>query len=179
MAQVTATLQNLLSKLSQLPLDRMIDEGQQALAGVNRLVNDPQMAQIIANANQTIAQAKQAVNALDARLAPILGNAQQISGEAVTTVGEANRRLVELKSTIRDVDTALGGAQASVGNADKLLGTVNGMLAPGSPLTYELINTLREVASTARSARALMNTIERDPNALLVGRPASTTGEAK
>ena len=179
MAQVTATLQNLLSKLSQLPLDRMIDEGQQALAGVNRLVNDPQMAQIIANANQTIAQAKQAVNALDARLAPILGNAQQISSEAVTTVGEANRRLAELKSTIRDVDTALGGAQASVGNADKLLSTVNGMLAPGSPLTYELINTLREVASTARSARALMNTIERDPNALLVGRPASTTGEAK
>lgn len=177
--QVTATLQNLVGKLSQLPLDKMIDQGQQALAGVTRLVTDPQLEQIIANANATLANAKQAVAALDSKMTPILGNTQQITGQAVTTVAEANRRLTELKETIREVDGALGGAQTSMNNADKLVGTINGMLAPGSPLTYELINTLREVSSTARSARALMNTIERDPNALIVGRPAAKSGETK
>jgi hypothetical protein len=36
---------------------------------------------------------------------------------------------------------------------------------------------LKEVAITARSARALMQTFEHDPNAILVGRPASQKGE--
>ena len=119
------------------------------------------------------------MSALDAKLKPILGNAEQISSGAKTTVAEANQRLADLKATIRDVDRALGGAQTSMGSADRLLGTVSGMLEPGSPLTYELINTLREVASAARSARALMNTIERDPNALIVGRPATKPGDSK
>jgi Paraquat-inducible protein B len=179
MGQVTATLQNLVAKLSNLPLDDLISDGQQLLAGANRVVNDPQLTQAIANANQTLAEAKATMAALDARLAPILGNVEQVSGDARTTVSEANRRLAELKSTIRDADQALGGAQTSMNNADKLLGTVNGMLEPGAPLTYELINTLREVASAARSARALMNTLERDPNALLVGRPATKAGDPK
>ena len=47
----------------------------------------------------------------------------------------------------------------------------------GIPLTYELISTLKEVAITARSARALMQTFEHDPNAILVGRPAAQKGE--
>jgi len=119
------------------------------------------------------------VSALDAKLTPILGNVEQVSGGAKATVAETNQRLAELKATIREVDRTLGGAQTSLGGADKLIGTVNGMLEPGAPLTYELINTLREVASAARSARALMNTIERDPNALLVGRPAAKSGDNK
>lgn len=171
-AEVTATLQALVAKLSKLPLDEIIDDGRQVLAGASRLVNDPQMPQIIANANRTLADAKEAVAALDARLQPILGNAEQISGSAKTTVTEANRRLAELKTTIGEADRALNGAHASMGSADRLLGTVDGLLEPGSPLTYELINTLREVASAARAARALMTTVERDPNALLLGRPA-------
>ncbi len=179
MSQVTATLQNLMQKLSTLPLDEIINDGRQVLSGANRLVNDPQLAQAISNANQTLAEAKQAVGALDAKLSPILGNAQQISGEAKTTVTETNQRLAELKATLRQVDRTLGGAQTSMGNADQLLGTVNGMLEPGAPLTYELINTLREVAGAARSARALMNTLERDPNALLVGRPPAQSGDRK
>ena len=179
MTQVTATLQNLVEKLSKLPLDEIIGDGRQVLAGASKLVNDPQMAQIIANANQTLAEAKEAVSALDAKLKPILGNVEQVSGGAKTTVAEANQRLTELKATIRDVDRTLGGAQTSMGNADRLVGTVGGLLEPGSPLTYELINTLREVASAARSARGLMNTIERDPNALLLGRPAATSGDGR
>ena len=79
-AEVTATLQNLVAKLSKLPLEDIIGDGRQVLAGASRLVNDPQMPQIIANANQTLAETKEAVSALDARLKPILGNAEQISG---------------------------------------------------------------------------------------------------
>lgn len=179
MTQVTATIQDLMAKLSKLPLDDLIKDGRELLAGANKVINDPQVQQIIGNANQTLAEAKQAVSALDAKLTPILGNVEQVSGGAKATVAETNQRLAELKATIREVDRTLGGAQTSLGGADKLIGTVNGMLEPGAPLTYELINTLREVASAARSARALMNTIERDPNALLVGRPAAKSGDNK
>ncbi|MFO1152320.1 MAG: MlaD family protein [Rhodospirillales bacterium] len=179
MSQVRSTLQDLVEKLSKLPLEEIIGDGRQVLAGANRLLNDPQTAQIIANANQTLADAREAVGALDAKLKPILANAEQLSGSAKTTVAETNQRLAELKGTIRDVDRALGGVQSSMDNADQLLGTVNGLLQPGAPLTYELINTLREVASAARSARALMTTFERDPNAILLGRPPTKAGDPK
>jgi paraquat-inducible protein B len=43
---------------------------------------------------------------------------------------------------------------------------------PDSPTFYEINKTLKEVASAARSLRLLANYVERNPRALLFGKPA-------
>ena len=147
------------------------------MQGADKLVNNPQLPEIIANANQTLAEVKQAMRSIDAKLGPILNNADKMSGTAQATLIEAKQRLIDAKETMQRLDGTLSAAQTTMKRADVLAESTNALLAPGSPLTYELINTLKEVAITARSARALMQTFEHDPNAILVGRPASQKGE--
>ena len=175
--EVTATLENVFRKISELPLDQLVSDTRLLLQGADKLVNNPQLPEIIANANQTMAEVKQAMSIIDAKLGPILTNADKMSGTAQATLIEAKERLMDAKATMQLLDSTLSGAQTTMKRADVLTDSASALLAPGSPLTYELINTLKEVAVTARSARALMQTFERDPNAILVGRPPSQKGE--
>ena len=120
-----------------------------------------------------------AARSIDVKLGPILNNADKMSGTAQATLIEAKQRLIDAKETMQRLDGTLSAAQTTMKRGDVLANSTNALLAPGSPLTYELINTLKEVAVTARSARALMQTFEHDPNAILVGRPASQKGERR
>lgn len=175
--EVSATLENVFKRISELPLDQLVSDTRSLMQGADKLVNDPQLSEIIANANQTMADVKQAMRSVDAKLGPILNNADKMSGTAQATLVEAKQRLAEAKETMQRLDGTLSAAQTTIKRTDVLAESTSGLLAPGSPLTYELINTLKEVAITARSARALMQTLEHDPNAILVGRPASQKGE--
>jgi paraquat-inducible protein B len=47
---------------------------------------------------------------------------------------------------------------------------VNGMIAPNSPVGYELAETLREFSQAARAVRMLAEALERNPSAILFGR---------
>jgi paraquat-inducible protein B len=175
--EVTATVENVFKRISELPLDQLVSDTRSLMQGADRLVNNPQLAEIIANTNQTMAEVKQAMRSIDAKIGPILNNADKMSGTAQATLIEAKQRLADAKETMERLDDTLSAAQTTMKRADVVANSTNALLAPGSPLTYELINTLKEVAITARSARALMQTFERDPNAILVGRPASQKGE--
>jgi paraquat-inducible protein B len=174
---VTATVENVINRISQLPLDQLVSDTRALMQSADKLVNNPQLPEIIANADQTLAEVKQAMRSIDAKLGPILNNADKMSGTAQATLIEAKQRLAEAKETMERLDSTLSEAQTTMRKANTIADSTNSLLAPGSPLTYELINTLKEVAITARSARALMNTFERDPNAILVGRPAAQKGE--
>ena len=175
--EVSATVENVFKRISELPLDQLVSDTRSLMQGADKLVNNPQLPEIIANANQTMAEVKQAMRSIDAKLGPVLTNADKMSGTAQATLIEAKQRLIEAKETMQRLDDTLSAARTTMRSGDVLAGSTNALLAPGSPLTYELINTLKEVAITARSARALMQTFERDPNAILVGRPASQKGE--
>ena len=128
------------------------------------------MPQIIANANQTLAEAKQAVRA-GCEAGPILGNAEQIRGQRRRRCGEANQRLAEVKATIRDARRH-SAAQTSMRNPDRLAERERDA---GTGLAPDLRADQHAAGGGEHGAlgAALMNTIERDPNALLVGRPAS------
>jgi paraquat-inducible protein B len=175
--EVSATVENVFKRISELPLDQLVSDTRSLMQGADKLVNNPQLPEIIANANQTLAEVKQAMRSIDAKLGPILNNADKMSGTAQATLIEAKQRLIDAKETMQRLDGTLSAAQTTMKRGDVLAESTNALLAPGSPLTYELINTLKEVAITARSARALMQTFEHDPNAILVGRPASQKGE--
>jgi len=47
------------------------------------------------------------------------------------------------------------------------------MTAPGSPVRYELVNALKELAGAMRSMRVLADYLERHPEALVQGKGGS------
>jgi paraquat-inducible protein B len=62
-------------------------------------------------------------------------------------------------------------ARATLASAELTLGTADQVIGRDSALRYDLARMLRELTSTARSLRTLADFLERNPNALLLGKP--------
>jgi|APTNR8051073442_1049403.scaffolds.fasta_scaffold02467_3 paraquat-inducible protein B len=163
--EVSTTLQDMFKKISALPLDDFIADSRALLQGASRLVNDPRLPQILANVDGTFADARAALQALDGKIGPIVDDVARLSQSAGQTVTSVNARLAQAETTLRELNSALS-------KTSNVMSTAGSLIEPGSPLTYEMLTALRELAATARSARSLINTLERNPNALLVGRQA-------
>jgi paraquat-inducible protein B len=69
-------------------------------------------------------------------------------------------------------------ARQTLDQADATLNTIKQMLEPQSPLRYELDQTLEQVSGAGRSIRVLTDYLERNPQALLFGKPGPTDGTA-
>ena len=168
--EVQATLQEVYNKISQLPLDELVTDARDVLKGANRLINDPTLPQTIANANNALADFQQVARTLDQRIAPLISSIE-------TTATTANRTLegIEARSqqTFVDTNAMLQAATAALKQADQTLRTANTTIQPGGPVNFAFINALQETAAAARSLRDLTDQLQRNPNALLFGRPAS------
>ena len=74
-----------------------------------------------------------------------------------------NGALTQAKNTLVD-------AQQTLETMTKTLNTVDGVIAPDSPLQYDLAKMMMEFTSTAQSVRALTSYLERHPEALISGK---------
>jgi paraquat-inducible protein B len=166
--EVQATLQQLYNKISQLPLDELVEDTRTLIKGANRLVNDPMVAQAVANASQAMTDLRQAARTLDGRIGPVISSIE-------TTSDTANRTLKSAQEAIAGTDAMLQAAQQALLQADRTLKTANTVIQPGGPVNYELINALKETAAAARSLRDLADQLQRSPNSLLFGRPAGAS----
>jgi paraquat-inducible protein B len=166
--EVQTTLQQIYDKISQLPLDELVDDTRTLIKGANRLVNDPMVAQAIASASQAMTDLQQATRTLDGRIGPVLSSIEKTSDAA-------NRTLKSAEEAIAGTDAMLQAGQQALVQADRTLKTANSVIQPGGPVNYELINALRETAAAARSLRDLTEELQRSPNSLLFGRPAGAS----
>ena len=96
---------------------------------------------------------------------------------AVTAVREALesiRRLTDAgRPMVTSVQATSAGARESLQHLDAALGDVRTLIDTDGPLTVELARTLGDLGEAARAVRDLAGYLERNPNALLVGRPGS------
>lgn len=175
--EVQATLEQVYVKISQLPLDELVDDARNAIKGANRLVNDPALYQSIAQAGQAMAELQRVAGTLDAKIGPLIASIEETSATANATLKSAQTAISATddrsKATFQETDAMLRSAQAALVQADSTLKTVNGVIQPGGTLNYEIVNALRETAAAARSLRDLMDQLQRNPNALLFGRPGA------
>lgn len=72
--------------------------------------------------------------------------------------------LDQIKPLLADLERTSAVARTTIGSADTLIG-VDGALR------YDLAEMLRELTSAARAMRVLADFLERNPNALLLGKP--------
>jgi paraquat-inducible protein B len=106
-----------------------------------------------------LSQTLQTVNTLVKRLDT------EIAPEALATLAEGRQTLIEMRKTLGEATKAINEAGRTFANAEK-------SLAPDSALFGELQEAAREFARTAQSLRALADYLERNPQALLRGKPA-------
>lgn len=175
--EVQATLQQVYSKISQLPLDELVSDARNLLKGANRLVNDPALSQTIVNASNALSDLQQVARTLESRVGPLIASIETTSGTANRAMQSTEKALSGLETrseqTFRDTNAMLQAATAALAQADRTLKTANTIIQPGGPVNFEVVNALRETAAAARSLRDLTDQLQRNPNSLLFGRPGS------
>ena len=167
-AQDTAT--KILSRLEEVDFKAMMDSVAKAVDGFGELVTSPALKSALQRLDQTMPKIDEAVveirkmtTGLDSNITVLSANLQQTS--------DATREAMQQAAvTMKQTDAALKEAEAAMTN-------IRGISDPDSVGFYELGRSLREVSAAARSLRLLTNSVERNPRALIFGKPELQEGK--
>jgi paraquat-inducible protein B len=94
---------------------------------------------------------------------------QRVEAEVATLNALIVKTEVEIGSVATSVRSASEQARETLEKAKTTLGAVDGAVDGDSRLGYELVRTLQDLGSAARSLRGLTDTLTRHPEALLQG----------
>ena len=140
--QMMATVSAILAQLDQVDYAALGADLQGTLKGTNALVNAPQMQAALTDLSASLASVRTLLKALDSRAEPIAANLEQ----------------------------ALAAARGALEKSTATMALVDGVIAPDAPLHHQTVRLLQELGSTARSLRYLVEMLERNPQALLLGK---------
>lgn len=130
---------------------KTLDVTREAIKDSQKLIRDvdAKIGPLAASADGALKDARKLIRDVDSQVGPLAESVQQA--------------LVSARAALNKAGTTIEQAQ------DALVG-VNGLVAEGSPMAWELQNTLREVSAAARSIRVLSDYLDRHPDALLFGK---------
>ncbi|HKF62139.1 MAG TPA: MlaD family protein [Dongiaceae bacterium] len=132
----------LLAKLADLPLDKVMANADETLKGAAKLMNGPELSQAVKSLNDALLSVKSLTRNLNVDLGPLLA---------------------ALKGAAAAGQTALDQATLTLASADKTLGA-------NSQFKRDLDNLMSQLKDAARSIRVLTDYLEQHPEALLQGK---------
>ena len=135
---------------------------QKALDGTQQILHSAakEIDRTGVQSREALATATQAIQAVQASASASLG--------AVTRLGETSRQTVAEAQP--ELQRTLAGARKASESARLALDRIADVAAPGAPLRQDLDTALRDLAQAARSLRALTETLEERPNAVIFGK---------
>ena len=122
--EVSNTIRKALDKLAEMPLEEMLREMQEALTGINQLVNAPEVLAAIRNANVTLTEMQGLVRNADQQVTLIGSTATAMLGSLDKLVGGTQQLAQSMQQLVQQVDKQLGqvatSANTTLGNVSKL-----------------------------------------------------------
>lgn len=143
-------LYTIVRKAAAIEIDSIVSAALDVVERVEELVGTPEVGDAVETLTGTVA-------VLDSTMA-----------EARALMASADSTLTPLRTSLTETAERF---RSSADELDAALLGVRTTLEPGSPLTVGLEATLRELSAAARSFRELAEYLERNPSALIRGRP--------
>jgi paraquat-inducible protein B len=154
-----STTERLMDALEKLDLAKLEQHLEATLAGVDKLVNNPDLAVSIRTLKDTLQDVNKLVKNVDRQVDPLSQ---------------------DLKKTVRDFGKLANNVDAQVvglaSGIDKTLAKARGFLSEDSPLIVDLENTLKEISAMSRSLRHLSSYLEEHPEVLIRGKATPKPG---
>jgi paraquat-inducible protein B len=91
-------------------------------------------------------------------------NIKTLSTDLQQTSGDTRLALKQATDALKQTEETMKRAEAAVTNIETLSDL-------DSPVNYELVKSLKELSAAARSLRSLTDYLERNPRALIFGKP--------
>lgn len=156
--EATQTAADLLARFRDLDFEQVVVSLRDAARGVTELTGSAEVRQALVSMRETLDATRATLADVRPRIAPLAGRADQLAGRVDQGVARLERTLGQLETTLAALQTTLGG--------------LDQLVDPRAPLVYELTSTLGELSDAARSVRQFTDYLDRNPNALITGRPS-------
>jgi len=148
--EIQREVSELIAEIGSVQLDSLVIDLRNSVDGIDRIVNSVNFQTLADSIQVALHQVHRTFEAF----------------EAVAT--RVDTVVLPLQVAVLE---ASKDAQSAAAEAELLVQGVRAQLAPGAPLTLQLQQTLAEIASAAASLRVLTDYLERNPSAILRGKP--------
>lgn len=164
--QVMQRIEAFLSNVQQkVPLDQVVEDLLGAIQGIDALVNSPDLKASLAGINQLV-NARETQD-LPAALNGALAELQAATRDARALIGNVDRRLDPALEKAVPLMEQLG---ATLQEGEAVLSLARGQLESNPETAAQLADALRELERSARAIRVLVDSLEREPEALIRGK---------
>jgi paraquat-inducible protein B len=189
---VQTPLQELTKKIEKLPIEEIFEKLQSAISGIERVVNTPEITQIIRNLNLAVLDLKKLVGNVDSQVGEIGPSLKGAVTDVRTLVQKVDGKIDPLASNINEtiegygkiaknvneqigplvgsIEKTLEEARATLVQAKEALAAAKETLEGDSSLSYEIETTLQEIDSGVRSIRSLADYLKRHPESVIWGK---------
>jgi paraquat-inducible protein B len=163
--QAHEALVRVVKKIDDIDFKRLIDSLAKTSDGVGQLVsvNSPALKSILQSMDQAMPQLRGAISDFRKLTTTADHNIENVSGDLHQTLTAAQSTIEQIAATMKEVQTTIV--------------SVRGTVDPNSPTVYELTKSLREVAGAASSIRLLADSLDRNPQAIILGKPETQEGK--
>jgi len=168
---VESSLSEIAKTVQNIPLAEIAEKLFKALDGVEKLINSPEAKETMVSLDQAVKATRSLLENLDGQVGPLAARTN-------LTLGESKRMFADASKLARDLDDRIPQIAAGLEDTFKTAGAtmrgankaIDGLTADNSPVRLELIRTLNELSSAARSFRILADYIDNHPEALVRGK---------
>ena len=140
--RIAQKLQPLIAKLADAPIDQMFAQLQEAMAALNQLITGPEL--------------RGALEELRRASADLRGVVDRLGAHSDTLIASLNETV---RSTNRLID-----------HTGQTLATIDRQVGDRSPLLADIRGLVQQMDAAARSLRLMAEYLERNPNALIIGK---------
>jgi len=139
--------------LGNLDLTGLEKHLESTLAGVDRIVNNPDLTASILALKGTLQDASKLLTRVEGQVDPL--------------ANDLKKTAKDFSKLANNVDSRVGGVATGL---DKTMSTARGTLSEDSPLLVDLQNTLQEISAMSRSLRQVADYLDQHPEALIRGK---------
>ncbi|NMC50844.1 MAG: MCE family protein [Desulfovibrio sp.] len=164
---VPSAFEKLTQTLTRLPLETLVDRLTTAVEGIDRLINSPQVQSLPSKLDTTLVEGTDLLRDIREKIDPLAATLD----EAITSYAELAKGLDTRTAGLSSAaGKTLANLDATLKEGSAALNSIQKLTRSDSPTVTALQGALREIASAARSLRALADYLERHPEALIQGK---------
>jgi paraquat-inducible protein B len=164
---IPTSLEQLAKRLEKLPIEEIFAKLNEAIGGIEKLVDSPETAGTIKAIRQAVDETRSLAHNLNGQVNPLAVKITDVATQVQTLAGHIDNQIGPMASSITKTADEAG---VTLKKAQATMGTIEDLTGEDSPVSYRIERTLDELNSAARSLRLLADTIQHQPNAVIFGK---------
>jgi paraquat-inducible protein B len=161
--QAQEALVRVVKKIDDLDLKAVINSFTKTSDRVGELASSPALKSILKSLDHDMPELRGAILDFRRLAATANNNVTNVSADLHQTLTAAHSAIEQIAATMKEAETTIVSLRATID--------------PNSPTFYELTKSLREVSGAASSIRLLADSLDRNPQAPILGRPETPKGK--